>query len=303
MVKSFYTLDELRHWNAVADSFDPPAKLAVIGNPVAHSKSPQMHNPALVARGIEAQYIRVQVPAGSVKDALQLFTQHGFLGVNCTIPHKFEALSVMDSVDELACKLGAVNTVAIRDGKLFGYNTDGPGFLKSAFEAFGRNVSDLRILIIGAGGGAGQAVAMQCALEKCPKLVLLNRSLNKIQELAVSCRSSSPSSEVILSEWSDENLNALLDEVDLVVNATPIGMKESDAALFDLTRISQRHFIYDMVYRAEGDTLLIDAAKKAGAGTCNGLSLLLHQGALSFEHWFGNPVPFEAMRNALFVKD
>ncbi|CAN5872971.1 shikimate dehydrogenase [soil metagenome] len=303
MAKSFYTLDDLRHWDAVVDSLTPLARLAVIGDPVAHSKSPQMHNPALLARDIDAQYIRVQIPAGSVKEALQLFAQHGFLGINCTIPHKFEALSVMDSVDDLALKLGAVNTVAIRDGKLFGYNTDGPGFLRSVAEAFGRPVRDLRILIIGAGGGAGQAVAMQCAMEKCPKLVLLNRSLHKIQELEKACLAASPATEVILSEWSGEQLTRLLGEVDLVVNATPIGMKENDAPLFDLSRITRNHLIYDMVYRAAADTSLIVAAKQAGAKTCHGLTLLLHQGALSFGHWFGNPIPLETMRAALFVKD
>lgn len=303
MAKSFYTLDDLRRWDAVADSFDPPAKLAVIGDPVAHSKSPQMHNPALLARGIAAQYIRVQIAAGSVKEALQLFAQHGFLGINCTIPHKFEALSVMDSVDELALKLGAVNTVAIREGKFFGYNSDGPGFLRSVAEAFGRNVRDLRVLIIGAGGGAGQAVAMQCALEKCPKLVLVNRSLHKITELEKACRAVSPSTEVLASEWTEEKLHPLLAEVDLVVNATPIGMKGDDPPLFDFSRITPGHLIYDMVYRAETDTSLIHAARQAGAGACHGLTLLLHQGAISFEHWFGNPVPLEAMRSALFVKN
>lgn len=303
MAKSFYTLDELRHWDAVKDSLSPQAKLAVIGDPVAHSKSPQMHNPALAARGIEAQYIRVQIPAGSVKEALQLFAQHGFLGINCTIPHKFEALSVMDTVDDLALKLGAVNTVAIREGRLCGYNTDGPGFLRSVAETFGRNVRELRVLIIGAGGGAGQAVAMQCALENCPRLVLINRSLPKIETLAKTCRAVSPGTEVISSAWSDESLNPLLEEVDLVVNATPIGMKETDAPLFDPSRITRHHLIYDMVYRAEADTPLIAAARKAGAGICHGLTLLLHQGALSFGHWFGNPVPLETMRDALFVKD
>ena len=127
-----------------------------------------MHNPALAARGMDAQYIRVQVPPGSVKRALELFARHGFVGVNCTIPHKFEALEAMDEVDPLAAKLGAVNTVLIREGKLTGYNSDGPGFLRAVEECFGRPVRELRVLLLGAGGGAGRAVAVQCALEQCP---------------------------------------------------------------------------------------------------------------------------------------
>lgn len=162
--KQVFTLDDLRHWEDIAPSLEPSARLAVIGDPIAHSRSPQMHNPALAARGMAAQYIRVHVPAGSVAEALDLFAAHEFVGVNCTIPHKFEALDAVDVVDDLARRLGAVNTVAIRDGRLHGHNSDGPGFLRSMEEAFGRTVSGLRVLIIGAGGGAGRAIAVQCAL-------------------------------------------------------------------------------------------------------------------------------------------
>src|SRR6476619_751945 len=102
-----FTLDELRHWENIAPTLDPPAKLAVIGDPISHSRSPQMHNPALEARGIHAHYIRVHVPVGRVAESLGLFAQHGFLGVNCTIPHKFEALEAVDVVDGLAKTLGA----------------------------------------------------------------------------------------------------------------------------------------------------------------------------------------------------
>ncbi|MEI6537313.1 MAG: hypothetical protein WCN98_18365, partial [Verrucomicrobiaceae bacterium] len=157
MIKNFYTLDDLRHWKDIAPLLDPSARLAVIGDPIAHSRSPQMHNPALKTRGINSQYIRVQVPPGSVKEALQLFAQNEFIGVNCTIPHKFEALEAMNVIDPLAAMLGAVNTVLIRDGKLTGYNSDGPGFLRSVEAAFGKSVSDLRVMIVGAGGGAGRA--------------------------------------------------------------------------------------------------------------------------------------------------
>ncbi len=303
MPKPFYTLDDLRHWDDLSGTFEPPAKLAVIGDPIAHSKSPQMHNPALVAQGIAAQYIRVQIPTGCVRESLQLFAQHGFLGVNCTIPHKFEALSVMDTTDHLAMQLGAVNTVAIRNGKLIGYNTDGPGFLRSAAEAFGKEVHELRVLVIGAGGGAGRAVAMQCAIEKCPELVLVNRTFDKLHDLVIACHLTSSSTKVILGEWSNEKLKSLLGNVDLVVNATPLGMNQGDNLPFDPRLLTNRHLVYDMVYRGEGDTSLIEAAKSVGAKTCSGLALLLHQGALSFQHWFGSPAPFEVMKKALFVKD
>ncbi|WP_050026700.1 shikimate dehydrogenase [Verrucomicrobium sp. BvORR034] len=299
MSKACYTLEDLRNWTSVSAEIDPPARLAVIGDPIAHSRSPQMHNPALKARGIDAQYIRVHVPPGSVAEALDLFALHGFVGVNCTIPHKFEALEAMDELNGLAVALGAVNTVHLHDGQKIGYNSDGPGFLRSVEEAFGAAVKDLRVLIIGAGGGAGQAVAIQSALEGCPSLRLANRTVAKLAPLVKNCQQLSATTQVTALTWSDEEISSILDDVDLIVNATPVGMKDGDGPLFDYQRIQPSHLAYDMVYRAASPTPFISAAKASGARTCDGLRLLLHQGAISFGHWFGEPVPLEAMRSGL----
>lgn len=297
--KNHYTLDDLRHWEDIAPTLSPRARVAVIGDPITHSRSPQMHNPALAARRIDAQYIRVQVPPGSVAEALGLFAKHGFVGVNCTIPHKFEALEAMHEVSPLARQLGAVNTVHIQDGRFTGYNTDGPGFLRSVAEAFGREVRDLRVLIIGAGGGAGRAVAVQSVLEKCTALLLANRTVEKLQPLVEECAAISPATTIEPVRWDDASLADALTRTDLIVNATPRGMKPGDEPLFDATLLRPEHLVYDMVYRANGATPLIEAAKSAGAKTCDGLVLLLHQGAISFGHWFGEPVPLEEMRRGL----
>jgi shikimate dehydrogenase len=295
----FLTFDEFLNWDAVAGRFTPPARLAVIGDPISHSRSPQMHNPALRARGIEAQYIRVQVPQGRVAEAFRQFAKCGFLGVNITIPHKFEALDAVDLLDPLAQRLGAVNTLAIREGKLIGYNSDGPGFLRSVKEAFGAEVKDLRVLILGAGGGAGRAVAVQSALEGCPKLVLANRTASKAETLAGEVTSLSPKTEVKLLSWTDEAVAAVLPEIDLIVNATSLGMKAADARLVPAEALLARHLFFDMVYRADGETPLLADAKMAGAKVVDGLTLLLHQGAISFEHWFGGTAPLDAMREGL----
>lgn len=294
-----FSLDDLSRWEAAGALLDPPARLAVIGDPIAHSRSPQMHNPALAARGISAQYIRVLVPPGSVKHALDLFARHGFLGVNCTIPHKFEALEAMDETDPLAAKLGAVNTVLIRDGKFTGFNSDGPGFLRSVEEAFNRSVRDLRVLILGAGGGAGRAVAVQSALEHCPKLTLVNRTPTKAGPLAAECRALSPRTDVEVCRWEEAALRGVLERTDLIVNATPLGMQDGDARLLDPGLLRDSHLVLDMVYRSGGTTPLINAARQAGGKTADGLVLLLHQGAISFARWFGEPVPLEAMRTGL----
>lgn len=296
MASPFFTFAQLHDFPALS----PPARLAVIGDPIAHSKSPQMHNPALMARGIEAQYVRVQVPVGHVKEAFGLFARQGFLGVNITIPHKFEALDAVDVVDPLAARLGAVNTLAIRDGRLWGYNTDGPGFLRSVREAFGTQVSDLRVLILGAGGGAGRAVAVQCVLAGCRHLLLANRTESKLAPLLAELRSLT-SEAVVLDTCSldHEPLAAGLADVDLVVNATSVGMKHGDDPLLPPGSLESRHLVYDMVYRSDGPTDLIQRATRAGARHADGMSLLLHQGAISFEHWFGGEAPLEAMRTGL----
>lgn len=287
------------NWDAVAGRFTPPALLAVIGDPIGHSRSPQMHNPALSACGINAQYVRVQVPVGQVEEAFRQFAACGFLGVNITIPHKFEALDAVDVLDPLARQLGAVNTLAIREGKLHGYNSDGPGFLRSVKEAFGVEAKDLRVLILGAGGGAGRAVAVQCALEKCSRLVLANRTTAKAEALLAEVKTLSPKTAARVVEWTDAAVAAELGGIDLIVNATSLGMKSGDAKLLPADALLARHLVFDMVYRAGGETPLLADARQAGAQTVDGLTLLLHQGAISFEHWFDRPAPLEVMREGL----
>ncbi|MBL9143273.1 MAG: shikimate dehydrogenase [Verrucomicrobiaceae bacterium] len=288
------------------DSFpalSPPAKLAVIGDPIAHSKSPQMHNPALRHCGIDAQYVRVQVPVGSVGEALRKFAKAGFIGINVTIPHKFEALDAVDEVDPLARTLGAVNTVQVKDGRLLGYNSDGPGFLAAVDEAFGVSVSSLRVAILGAFGGAGNAVAMQCAIEGCQKLVLVNRSVSRQLEVAANLAEYAPSIKptfLIGADWNGARIAAELNEVDLIVNGTSLGMKPEDAPLLPAGSLLSRHLVFDMVYRAGGQlTQLGTLARQAGASYVDGVTLLLHQGAISFEHWFDRPAPLDVMRAGL----
>lgn len=297
---SFYTYNDLQNWSAATADLQPPARLAVIGDPIAHSKSPQMHNPALEACGLGAQYVRIQVPAGRVKEAFGLFQQNDFIGINITIPHKFEALDAVDELDPLAARLGAVNTLVIRNGRLHGYNSDGPGFLASVKEAFGTDVKNLRVLILGAGGGAGRAVAVQSVLAGCGKLILANRTESKLGALVAELTALDMKADFQTCTLESEAVAARLDEVDLIVNATSVGMKEGDAPLLPPDVLARRHCVYDMVYRASSPTELIQAAQAAGAMHADGMSLLLHQGAVSFEHWFpGVQAPLEVMRAAL----
>lgn len=298
-----YTLADLK--SGAADDLAPPARLAVFGDPVAHSLSPQLHNPALLAAGIDAQYIRLHITGAEFTEALRTIRDLGFIGTNCTIPHKFNALAAMDEVDELARKLGVVNTVVFEGDQMIGFNSDGPGFVRAIREEFNVDLRDLRVLILGAGGGAGRAVATQCAVEGCERLVLVNRTAEKALSLKQDLtpyfdddRLQGAHDRLEAIEWEESALAPQIGDIDLIVNASCVGMKRTDAALLPAHLLAPHHLVYDMIYSPPRTRLLTDAASM-GARTANGLSMLLHQGAISFECWFNRQAPLEAMRKGL----
>ena len=295
MPKDVYTLGDLRDWPAVTAGEGAPARLAVMGDPVAHSRSPQMHDAALAAAGIAARYVRLHILPGELAEALRLLPGKGFLGTNVTIPHKAAAMALMDEVDPAARRGGGVNTVAVRGERLVGYSTDGPGLVRGIREDFGVELRELRVMILGAGGGAGRAIAVQCALEKSRRLVLVNRTHERAAALAAELAGDLPVEAI---PWDEEAIAGRLREIDLVINATPLGMAGTSVSPIPARLLRAGQMVYDTVYSAER-TPLLAAADEAGARGANGLSMLLHQGALSFEIWFGEAAPVEAMRKGL----
>jgi len=303
-----YTLPDLRNWAAVTASESPPIRLSVFGDPVAHSRSPQMHNPALRAAGIPAAYARIRILPDDLPEALRLLPERDFIGTNITIPHKAAALPLMDDVDPQARRAGGVNTVVIEGRKLLGFSTDGPGLVRAIRADFGFDLRDLRVLILGAGGGAGRAIAVQCAIEGSARLVLVNRTFERAQALAAELapdfretRVTGPLMRLEAIPWTDAALARQLPHIDLVINATPLGMDSPELRRLSpipASLLRPNHLIYDTVYTS-GRTPLLLAAEEAGARAANGLSMLLHQGALSFELWFSRPAPLEIMRAAL----
>jgi len=269
----------------------PRAVLGVFGNPIAHSLSPVFQNAALQATGIEGQYIRllVETPEDFVSAARAL-PRAGFYGANVTIPFKAAALKVADEAESFAYAAGGVNTLVVRDGRLLGFNTDGYGLSQALQEEFGMALSEVRVLILGAGGGAGRAAAAQCAVENCPAVFLYNRTPQKLRDLAVSI----PHAQIA------ETAESVLDRVDIVINATSLGLRSDDPAPLDTSRLTSRHAVFDMVY---APTRLVQNARSNGAWTANGLAMLLHQGAQAFELWFGREAPIDAMREALGVTE
>ena len=301
-MKESYTLVDLKNWEAKGKS---PVRLGVLGDPVAHSLSPQMQNAALESLGLGERYARLQISSEELGAALEAIRRLNFVGLNLTLPHKTAALSLMDEADEAARKSGAINTVLIEGEKLIGSNTDGPGFLHAIRSEFSVDLRDLRVLLLGAGGGAGRAIAVQCALENCERLVLVNRTLEKAQDLVselapyfAGSRVLGPVARLQAVPWDETSLRFQLANTDLVINATSVGMKRSDPPLLPASLLAPHLMVYDTIY-TPARTPLLAAAADAGALGANGLSMLLHQGALSFEIWFGRKAPLDVMRAAL----
>ena len=307
--QTVYTLEDLRRWPEATAGLAHPLRLAVFGDPVAHSASPPMHNAALAALGLPMRYARIHVRPDELAEALGLIAAQGFVGVNLTLPHKAAALSLLDEIDLHAVRLGAVNTVQVKPGgRLCGFNTDGPGFVQAVREEFGVGITGKAVMILGAAGGAGRALAAQCILEGCGRLVLVNRIFEKARMLAQDLHTRFPemtapreggtSLEVV--EWERAPTRSLLAALHLAVNTTSIGLRNEDASPFPVAVLPAGLFVFDTVYRSSGTpTPLVTAARGAGAQAAGGLALLLHQGALAFEHWFGQPPPVEIMRRAL----
>ena len=300
-----FTLEDLR---ARAEECGPiPAEvgLAVLGHPVEHSLSPAMQNAALEALDSKLRYAKIDCPPEQLAEAIDLARKAGFTGLNLTIPHKFEALNLCNELDDTARQLGAVNTLLFDGSRIVGFNTDGPGLVRAIREVFAFDLRDLRVMVLGAGGGAGSASALQCALERCPRLVLVNRTEGKAHDIAAQAkkllhtdRLEGPDDPVTVIPLEESALREQLGRTDLVINATSLGMKRTDPRLVPAALLTPDLMVYDMIYRP-AVTRLLEDAQNANARTANGLSLLLHQGALSLEIWLNRPAPVDVMRRAL----
>lgn len=305
LVKEIYTLADLKDCKKTARNVNPQVRLGVFGDPVAHSLSPQMQNAALRHCQVDMQYVRFQIAPEELEIALRLLPELGFIGVNLTIPHKIAALTIMDHLHPHVREIGAVNTVLVQDKKLIGYNTDGSGFVRAIRSEFSMDLRDLRVLLLGAGGGAGRAIARQCALENCERLVLVNRTFDKakrmVSELAgffTGPRVLGPVARLEAVSWEEQALRFQLEHTDLVVNASSLGLKRTDPPALSSSLLLPHLMVYDLIYKPERTPLLV-ASAEAGARGANGLSMLLHQGGLAFEIWLQREPPIDVMRAAL----
>ncbi|MGF1655690.1 MAG: shikimate dehydrogenase [Verrucomicrobiales bacterium] len=303
-----FTFEDLKSWPPQLEEGTPPIRLAVFGDPVDHSLSPALQNAGLKEIHADYGYAKFHIKPDQLEEALKLARQNDFVGVNCTIPHKLTAFSLMTNLDESAQLLGAVNTVLFEGEGMIGYNTDGRGFVRAVHAEFGMDLRDLRVMILGAGGGAGRALAVQCALEDCERLILVNRTLEKAQALIKELhphfqtpRVDAPNSRLLCVPWEEAALEAELSQIDLIVQCTSLGLKRSDPPALAPQLLQPYHLVFDTVYRPGSNaTKLVLDARSRGARASDGLPLLLHQGALSLEIWSEKTAPLPVMRRALY---
>jgi shikimate dehydrogenase len=293
-----YTLHDLTSRELLDAGSAKPARLAVLGYPIAHSASPRMQQAALDAAGINARYVRIEVAPGRVGEALARMRALGFIGCNVTVPHKIDVMAACDVVDAAAQTLGAVNAVSFEAEHTRGFNTDGPGFVRAIAEEFGVALAGLNVVILGAGGGAGQALAAQCAMEGVARLVIINRTLEKLGPLALRLRGLAPGCEIMALPFDAPALAQTCLAADLIVNASSVGLLPGDPSILPEACLKPAHRVYDCIYQPVR-TLLLEQAAGKGCRTANGRSMLIHQGALAFQHWFPQCEPLVVMQAAL----
>jgi shikimate dehydrogenase len=275
--------------------------LGVIGHPIAHSLSPRMHNAAFAtgrkdAGESEFAYVAMDVRPERLPAAVAGLTALGFVGFNVTMPHKEAILPLVDELDETARLAGAVNTVVVGEGgSLRGLNTDGSGFVEACGEA-GVSFAGRRVLILGAGGAAA-AIAVAVLGEGASRLYVANRTAWKAGELRAKLSEIALGAEVLAC--SIDEVGAVAEEVEVLINATYLGMKEGDTLPFPAGSLSAEKVVCDAVYLAGRETEVIRRAREAGARVVPGGRMLLYQGVQAQRVWTGREPSVEVMSDAL----
>jgi shikimate dehydrogenase len=260
-------------------------RLGVCGWPVAHSRSPQMHNAALRAVGLEDwRYLRLPLPPELFTETVLALPAAGFRGVNVTIPHKEAALALADEASDAAREIGASNTLTFEDGRIIAENTDAPGFLDALPAGF--DVADRTAVVLGAGGSA-RAVVWALRRAGTADVAVWNRSR--------------PRAEALVADLGGRVIDRPA-RFDVLVNCTSVGLHGADtpfkALPLEADSLGAGSLVVDLVYR-DGGTQLLDAAAAHGADVVDGLEILVAQGAASFERWTGTTAPRQAMREAV----
>jgi len=272
--------------------------IGLIGYPLKHSISPYFQQAALDYYQLDIRYQAWETAPGELEATIAKLREPQNLGTNVTVPHKEAVLPLLDEVDDPASLMGAVNTIVKRDDRLLGFNTDAHGFLQALHKEGHFEPEGKRVVILGAGGVA-RAVCFALVQEKANSLLILNRTLARARALADSLKSylrgCSLKTEVAALPWQALNFCQTFDRCHLIVNCTSVGMKHSPQegqSPLSLEVIPRDVLVYDLVYNP-CPTPLLQLAEKARANILDGLSMLVYQGAASFELWTGKEAPVD----------
>ena len=270
---------------------------AVLGHPIRHSLSPRMQNAAFAALAMDAVYLAFDVPPAKLMQTLPVMADLGFAGINLTVPLKEVAFRGLADLDEAARRLGSVNTVKITAGGLKGFSTDGEGFLRAIRDEFDLSVKGLSLFLLGC-GGAGRAVAFACAAAGAGRLMLADADRTRLAGLEADLRVLGLKTDISAVGTEPQAWRRACREAELVVHATPMGMHAGEFSVLPPDAFHSGQRVYDLIYMFP-ETVLMRAAREAGARVANGLGMLLHQGALSLTIWTGREAPVVIMRRVL----
>ena len=270
--------------------------VGVIGDPVQHSRSPQMHNAAIVERKLDYVYVPFHVRSGELREAIEGFKALNVLGVNVTIPHKQTVMPILDDVSHEATLIGAANTLIFCDGRVSGDNTDAQGFLRAMTEE-GIDIPVGGSAVVLGAGGAARAVVVALALSGLDLITIANRTGWKAIQFEKNLATISET-EISAVDLASNQLNSAIRSADLLVNTTSVGMQETDQLLIDPDSLNPGTIVYEIVYTPP-ETPLLRVAREKGCQTIGGIGMLVHQGAIAFEKWIGIVPNVETMRIAL----
>lgn len=251
---------------------------AVIGDPIAHSMSPLMHNDLFEYYGYDGYYHAFQIKEKDLKEAVKGFKAINISGFNVTVPHKVSIMPLLDKIDPLAEAIGAVNTVVNENGQFVGYNTDGQGYVQGLLPIVS-SLQNKRILIVGA-GGAARAIYFTLAFEGAKKIDITNRTIEKAERLANECPYE-VESNIITFDEGEKNLH----QYDMIIQTTSIGMAPNiHMSPLSLQNLKKGSIVSDIIYNPL-KTKFLQEAKEKGAVIQNGIDMFVYQGALAFEKW------------------
>ena len=264
---------------------------AVIGDPIDHSLSPNIHNAAFRHLELDHTYIAYRIPNGELSAGIDALKAIKIAGFNVTIPHKIEMIKFLDDMDTTCKVIGAVNTVSNEDGKLKGYNTDMIGFL-DPIKKRNLTIKDSQVMLLGA-GGAARAIVTAMVKEKASKITIVNRTMEKANKLAEFAKKIGGNVNVV----SLQEANELISDHKFIINSTSIGMNNEPSPI-STENVNENSVIYDIVYQPM-NTDLIKKSKEMGATIIYGYEMLLSQAACSFEIWHKTEAPYDVMKKAL----